>query len=156
VNTLASGPFEQRTPTSWPRPARTRGVIATALVRPHNYVDTLVSTVLEVLEPIVAELREFNEVPIGVIQHCAQEIPGVFGCLYHRHILLCQFSHGIGEVKDCEGQLHRSSFCPTIREVLDRMDREVNIAEGATPMGLRPFMLLRFERNSKHITVKRC
>src|SRR5262249_26318006 len=92
---------------------------------PRDDVDPLLSRGRELLEPRVTELREFDQVAVRILYGGRPEEPGVPRRIEERHTLRLQAPGKGLDVERGERELHRANAAATIRERLDRMDREV-------------------------------
>src|SRR5581483_3588584 len=108
----------------------------------------------ELLEPVVAELRKLDQVPVRVLDRGRAEEAGVPGRIDERHAARLETPRERVDVEDRERELHRTDTRTSVRKRLDGVDREVNVAEGTAPVGQRAPVPLVFQGNADDVPIE--
>src|SRR5690348_38684 len=118
----AAGGIRESVPVGWravngaPRRSALRGP------PPRHHVEAPRVPRVEILEPGVAELRELDQVAVGVEDRRRAEEAGVAGTVQQRHAALLQTPRERVDVEDGERELHGADSTPSVGERRDGMD----------------------------------
>jgi hypothetical protein len=109
-------------------------------------------------EPAGPELSEFHEVAVGVAdRRNPRLLAQLRGRVTQWDPAPLQPPDHAGQVEDHEGQLDRArAACLVLRVVLGGMDREVHVAELASPVRLSLTVPFFCQWKAEHIPVKLC
>src|ERR1700730_6374049 len=94
-----------------------------------NYIEALRVTLIEPLEPLITHLGELDEVAVGIVDGGAPEKSGVVRRVEHLDALFHETLDERLDVEHGERELDRADTMTAIWKGLNRMNREVQIAQ---------------------------
>ena len=121
---------------------------------PSYNVHTLAMPMIQVVEPSIAHLRQLHEIAVRILHRCGQKEARVLWGVQQRETSVREALRERVNIEHIEGKLDGTDPCSSVREIFDRMNSEVDVAEITAPMGQRTFVLFCLERNPEHNAIE--